>query len=161
AETTLPPQALTIVEVPVTGTAPAGSTLVVEVDTPDMNGVSGLFIGSNSDGQTAPSYLRSVSCGIDEPTDVAAIGFPEMQIVMNVTGTTDVTEPVCASPAEVSWLSVSPDSGSTGAGEVSEVTVRFDSTGLALGDYEALLCVASNDPATPVVQVPVSLSVVE
>jgi subtilisin family serine protease len=161
ASASLSAQQATIVPVPVTGTAPAGSTLVVEVDVPDMSGVGGLFIGSNPDGQTAPSYLRSASCGLSEPTDTAAIGFPGMQIVMNVTGTTDVEEPVCGSPTSVPWLSVSPASGSTAAGDSSEVTVSVDSTGLELGEYEAVLCVVSNDPATPLVQVPVSLTVVE
>jgi hypothetical protein len=146
----------------VTATAPAGSTLVVEVDTPDMSDTGGgLFIGSNPDGQTAPSYIRSDSCEISEPTDLAAIGFPGMHIVMNVTGTTDVEQPVCGAPTEIPWLSVSPEAGSTGAGESSEVTVTFDSTGLEVGEYEAVLCVVSNDPATPLVQVPVSLTVVE
>jgi hypothetical protein len=161
-DTTLSPQALTVVSVPVSGIAPAGSTLVVEVATPDMTAQGGgLFIGSNPDGQSAPSYLRSESCGLPEPMDTAAIGFPGMHIVMNVTGTTDVEVPVCAAPGEVPWLSVSPQSGSTDAGDSSEVTVVFDSAGLAPGVYEALLCVVSNDPATPVVQVPVSLTVVE
>jgi subtilisin family serine protease len=162
AQQDLPAQALTIVSIPVTGTAPAGSTLVVEIDTPDMSTTGGgLFIGSNAEGQTAPSYIRSASCGINEPTDLAAINFPGMHIVMNVTGTTDVAQPVCDGPGDVPWLSVSPASGSTAAGASSEVTVSFDSTGLAVGEYAAVLCVTSNDPATPLVQVPVSLSVVE
>ncbi|MGH3681460.1 MAG: S8 family serine peptidase [Natronosporangium sp.] len=75
----------------------------------------------------------------------------------------DVQAPAgpCDTPGDVPWLAVSPDSGSTGAGETSDVTVSFDSAGLAPGEVEALLCVASNDPATPLVQVPVSLTVVE
>jgi hypothetical protein len=162
ADATLAAQSMTIVEVPVTGTAPAGSTLVVEVDVPDMSGLGAFFIGSNSDGQTAPSYLRSASCGITDPTDLAAIGFPGMHIVMNVTGTTGGGEPgVCEAPGDVPWLSVSPESGTTPAGGSSEVTVSFDSTGLAVGEYAAVLCVTSNDPASPLVQVPVSLTVVE
>ena len=69
------------------GVAPAGSTLVVEIDSPDMSGTGRLFIGSNSAGQTAPSYLASESCGLLEPTDTAELGFPDMHIVMSVTGT--------------------------------------------------------------------------
>jgi hypothetical protein len=161
AQQDLPAQQMTIVDMPVSGTAPAGSTLVVEVDTPDMSGIGSFFIGSNPDGQTAPSFLRSASCGLVNPVDTADIGFPGMHIVMNVTGTTDVEVPACGAPSDVPWLSVSPESGSTGAGEASEVMVSFDSTGLAPGVFEALLCVASNDPVTPLVQVPVSLTVVE
>jgi subtilisin family serine protease len=158
----LPAQSMTIVSVPVTGTVPAGSTLVVEIDTPDLTVEGGgFFIGSNPDGQTAPSYIRSGSCGFTEPTDLADLGVPDMHIVMNVTGTTDVEAPVCGAPTDVPWLSASPASGSTGAGESSEVTVTFDATDLEPGDYQALLCVVSNDPVTPLVQVPVSLTVTE
>jgi subtilisin-like proprotein convertase family protein len=37
--------------------------------------------------------------------------------------------------------------------------VGFDSTGLAVGAYNAVLCVTSNDPQTPLVEVPVTLTV--
>jgi hypothetical protein len=67
----------------------------------------------------------------------------------------------CAAPGDVPWLSVSPTSGSTAPGGSSDVSVSFDSSGLELGEHTALLCVASNDPATPLVEVPVSLTVVE
>jgi subtilisin family serine protease len=161
AQQDLSAQQMTIVEMPVAGTAPAGSTLVVEVETPDFSGIGSFFIGSNPDGQTAPSYLRSASCGLTEPFDTATIGFPGMHIVMSVTGTIEVEAPVCDGPGDVPWLSVSPESGSTAPGGTSEVTVSFDATGLEPGDYQAVLCVASNDPVTPLVQVPVSLTVVE
>jgi hypothetical protein len=65
----------------------------------------------------------------------------------------------CDSPADVPWLSVSPDTGTTGPLETTTVDVTSDSTGLVPGDYTANLCVASNDPATPLVQVPVILTV--
>jgi uncharacterized repeat protein (TIGR01451 family) len=65
----------------------------------------------------------------------------------------------CDSPGDISWLSVSPSAGSTGPGESSDVTVVFDATGLMAGDYEGSLCVASNDAATPLVVVPVTLAV--
>jgi len=39
--------------------------------------------------------------------------------------------------------------------------VTFDSTGLALGEYQASLDISSNDPQTPSVEIPVTLSVVE
>ncbi|HWM22558.1 MAG TPA: hypothetical protein VNO51_22895, partial [Ilumatobacteraceae bacterium] len=109
---------LTIVSVPVTGTAPAGSTLVVEIDAPDMSGAGRLFIGSNDEGQSAPSYLRSESCGLVEPTDTADIGFPNMQIVMNVTGEVG---------GDLPWLEVSPDAATLAPGESVTVTVGMDS----------------------------------
>jgi hypothetical protein len=65
----------------------------------------------------------------------------------------------CDNPADVSWLDVNPDMGTTGPGSTTDVTVTFDSTGLASGEYNAFLCVESNDPATPLVEVPVTLEV--
>ena len=67
----------------------------------------------------------------------------------------------CASPETIGWLSVSPDSGTTAAGAVSTVDVALDADGLGEGTYEALLCVSSNDPASPLVEVPVAMTVVD
>ena len=65
----------------------------------------------------------------------------------------------CDNPADVPWLSVAPTAGSSPSGGSSPVTVGFNSTGLAVGTYNATLCVTSNDPQTPLVEVPVSLTV--
>ncbi len=65
----------------------------------------------------------------------------------------------CQSPQDIPWVLVAPSSGTTGAGGSSPVNVTFDSTGLAVGTYNAKLCVNSNDPTTPLVEVPVSLTV--
>ena len=52
----------------------------------------------------------------------------------------------CDNPADVSWLSLSPASGSNAGGANTPVTVAIDSTGLPAGIYTANLCVTSNDP---------------
>ncbi len=89
ANINVPDQALTLFQIPVVGTAPAGSELVVEIFTPDGQTTNNSFyIGSNNLGQSGPSYLMAADCGVTVPTDVAAIGFPGMHIVMNVTGET-------------------------------------------------------------------------
>lgn len=81
-------QDLTIVTIPVTGTAPAGSQLVVDVASADGTIiVAAFFIGSNSSGQTAPGYLTAPACGFLTPTDLASIGAPNMDMVLNVRGT--------------------------------------------------------------------------
>ncbi|MCB8933030.1 MAG: PEP-CTERM sorting domain-containing protein [Fimbriimonadaceae bacterium] len=73
-------------QVAVSGTVNSG-LLGVEIFTPDGTTNSDLmWIGSNPDGQTHASYLRADDCGITSLTDIAAIGFPGMHIVMNVTG---------------------------------------------------------------------------
>jgi hypothetical protein len=159
ATVNVPDQALSLFTIPVAGSVAGGQYLVVEIFTPDGTaGNNSLFIGSNAAGQTGPSYLAAVDCGVAEPTNTAAIGFPGMHIVMSVTGDAagDVS---CDAPEDIPWLSVSPTSGSTGASGSTDVTVTYDSTGLTPGDYTAALCVSSNDPDESLVVVNVDLTV--
>lgn len=163
ADTTLeplPPGAVTMVSVPVTGQIPGDATLVVEVDVPDMTGTGGaLFIGSNSAGQTAPSYLRANACGIGEPTDVASLGAGGMHIVMNVTGT---PQTACQAPTGTPWAQVDPTSGAIAPGGQQAVTITLDSAGMSDGEtVTANLCLVSNDPARPFTVVPLTLRVGE
>ena len=65
----------------------------------------------------------------------------------------------CDSPADIPWLSVSPDLATIPPGGSVSVGVTFDSTGLAPGAYAGYLCVNSDDPVRPIVVVPVSLTV--
>lgn len=83
----VPDQAATVFAAPVSGLALAGSNLVVEVQTPDGQGPgNSFFIGSNTSGQSGPSYIRAPDCGAAGPADLAGLGFPDMDIVMNVIG---------------------------------------------------------------------------
>jgi hypothetical protein len=99
----MPNRSLSRYTTSIAGTAPAGSVLVVEIFTPNGQ-ASGhqFFIGSNPDGQTAPSYIAAASCSIAQPATTASIGFPEMHIVMNVTGTTSAAAPEAGMDAGVS-----------------------------------------------------------
>lgn len=74
--------------------------------------------------------------------------------------TVDIPD-VCELPGDIPWLSIDPTSGVTTEGTSTPVTVTFDSTGLALGTYSSTLCAASNDRTNPMVQIPVTLNVVE
>jgi hypothetical protein len=90
----VPPQTGSILNVPITALVPAGSTLVVEVHTPD--GVAPgntFFIGSNRASEDTPSFLIGDDCANPEPTAAGALGVPGliMSIVLNVTG--DHTSP--------------------------------------------------------------------
>ncbi len=68
---------------------PAGSSLVVQYQTPDFldgPGSGAFLIGMNELGETAPSYLLAPDCGFSEPTDFADFDFGHRHIVMNVNG---------------------------------------------------------------------------
>jgi PKD repeat protein len=153
APVTVPDQSLTIINMPVAGTIPAGSQLVVDFFTPDGTGVGNLlFVGSNNLGQTAPTYLAAADCGVAEPTDTAAIGFPDMHLVMNVTG--DVGS------SDVPWLSELPVSGTVGADSTFDVEVSFDSMTYTLGTYTATLVLKDADPVVSRIDIPVTMHIV-
>ncbi len=85
---TISDQDLTLLNVNISGTAPAGSQLVVELFTPDgVTPGNNFFIGSNTAGETAPSYLVAADCSVPDMMTTAALGFPSMHVVMKVTGT--------------------------------------------------------------------------
>ena len=65
----------------------------------------------------------------------------------------------CATAAPVPWLSATPAAGTTAPGEHHRVTVTVDATELTEGEHRAQLCVTSDAPATPVVAVPVTVTV--
>jgi hypothetical protein len=78
-----------ILGVPVTGVAPAGSQLVVEISIPDGTAAGNMFlIGSNAEAQTGPSYISAPdpTCDIPTPMPTGDVGHPDMHIVLNVIG---------------------------------------------------------------------------
>ena len=74
--------------------------------------------------------------------------------------TVDIPE-VCEFPGDIAWLSVDPAMGITASGASTPVTVTFDSTGMLTGTYTSTLCAVSNDKANPLVQIPLTLNVVD
>lgn len=67
----------------------------------------------------------------------------------------------CDLPADVSWLTADQDSGTLNPNASTQVRLTIDSTGLSPGTLTATLCVASNDPAKPRVEVAVKLIVLD
>ncbi len=89
---TIPNQTGTVVNVPLTATIPGGSTLVVELFTPNGQALGNFFfIGSNSFGQTDLSYIAAPACGINQPSDFGSVGFPSTEIILNVLSVPTVT----------------------------------------------------------------------
>ncbi|MBX3060288.1 MAG: hypothetical protein KF770_27840 [Anaerolineae bacterium] len=87
-------------------------------------------------------------------------------LTINNTGTqtltwslSEATDTACAVPGDLPWLSAAPEAGSINPDEATAVEVVFDSTGMAADVYTGALCLDSNDPATPLVIVPVMLTV--
>ncbi len=101
--------------------------------------------------QGEPGKFISDAFSIADWTDAgSATGGSIVDFAFKVEGTVS-----CGAP----WLTLTPNSGSATHGVTNAVTVTFDSTGLANGNYTANACIASNDAANPLVVVPVSLHV--
>lgn len=91
----VPDQTLTVLAVPLV-TQPvlinASDILAVEIFTP--NGTApvnnSFFVGSNALGQSGPTFIRSAPCTITEITPTSGIGFPNMHLVMTVSGNNQV-----------------------------------------------------------------------
>lgn len=70
--------------VPISATILSGK-FAVELFTPNgQEAGNRLMIGSNNLGQTGPSYLQAPVCGINSPTSLGSLGFPNMHVVMAV-----------------------------------------------------------------------------
>jgi len=84
---------------------PSADDLIIGLSWADVTdtGDYGIWPGSNAAGQTQPSYLASVGCGIADPMDIAGIGFPDMHLVFTVNGD------------EAAQPTATPDPGAGGA----------------------------------------------
>ena len=72
-----------MVTAPIALTIPAGGKLMVEIVSPNSGDI---FVpASNGSGETYPSFLRAPQCD-NSIKSFAAIGFPAVHLVMNVTG---------------------------------------------------------------------------
>lgn len=150
------------VTIPVTGAIAdtVGNDLVVEFHTDGNESGEGFLLpGANASPQTHPSFLSSDRCGLADPTSTAEMGFEDFHLVMVVTLGEGGGPVGCENPSDVPWLSVAPASGSLAGGASADSTVTVDASSLAAGNYSANLCVTSNDPATPLVSVPVNVTV--
>ncbi len=118
-DTTVADQSLSLLTIPVSGTAPTGSQLVVEVFTPSgIADLNSFYVGSNANAETAPSYLSAPACGVTTPTATADLlpppGFPNMHIVMIVDGT-------ASGPAALAVNPPSFDATGNGVFELNEL----------------------------------------
>ncbi|TAH41409.1 MAG: hypothetical protein E6Q43_03975 [Dokdonella sp.] len=142
-------QSATVFPATVAGLATAGSNLVVEVFTPDgQTAGNSFFIGSNASGESAPSYLAAADCGVTAPATTASIGFPQMQIVMNVIGNPGgpslAVGSAAATVADSCSSNPAQDNGTVEPGETVTVQVPISAAG---GNFTGV--VASLDLPAP------------
>ena len=123
--------------------------------------------GMDFDSQTNILYLAAYNNGIGDTelrtvdlqtgaTTVVGTQAPQDEFGAFAVATTGNS---CYSPEDIPWLSMTNTSGVVGSGDTDEVMVDFDATGLAVGLYEANICVFTNDIDEPLVSVPVILEV--
>ncbi|MFD6140903.1 carboxypeptidase regulatory-like domain-containing protein [Promicromonospora sp. NPDC060271] len=140
ADVTIPASTLTMISVPVTGEVPAGSTLVVEIVSANQQANGGVFyIGSNGAGQSAPSYLSAADCSLPEPATTDSIGWPDMHIVMNVSGDT-------AGGGSMDWVTTTPAEFTLAPGQSKTITATLNGVVAQPGTFTGKLVA---DAATP------------
>ncbi len=72
-----------------------------------------------------------------------------------------VHESDCSAPVDISWLSISPSSGTLSRQSQQNLNLTFDSDGLDPGIYTENICFASNDPNMAELNIEVTLVVTE
>ncbi|MEQ8316282.1 MAG: GC-type dockerin domain-anchored protein [Phycisphaerales bacterium] len=91
---TLTDRALEVITVDVSGVVNADNALIVEINVPNLQDLSGgltgdvYFPGANSFGETDPSYISSTGCGTASPTAYGDIGFPDVHLIIIANGET-------------------------------------------------------------------------
>lgn len=111
---------------------------------------SAVYFGGNAAAETSPTYLASDACGTPEPTDAAELGFPDSNIILDVTGETG--------GGGVAWLDVQPPSFTLAPGKAVTAIVTFDATVDQPGTYTADVVVGNDTPYT-VAPVPATMIV--
>jgi hypothetical protein len=123
----------------------------------DFDSVTGTMYLAAFNNATFQAEFRAVDLATGNTTLLGALGTPGVTQLGYVAFQSGGP---CSSPSDLPWLSVNPISGTTPPAGTSPVTVTFDSTGIAVGTYDGVLCVTSNDPDEPLVEVPVQMEVV-
>ncbi len=73
---------LEFIDYPISATL-SNKIYVVEIIAPNFSD-NGFIVGANYQGETAPSYFASASCGFPEPQTNAQIGFPTISVLMTL-----------------------------------------------------------------------------
>jgi hypothetical protein len=93
-------------------------------------------------------------------TPFSGLGLSFTDLAFRIEGTYTTIE-TCDVVDDISWLSVSPASGTVAPDAFADSIITYDATGLTTGVYTSTLCINSNDMNNPLVMVPVEMTVVE
>ncbi|MEM9773132.1 MAG: S8 family serine peptidase [Chloroflexota bacterium] len=150
---------LAVISAPADIEVPAGSKLVVELHNPAPVLLESLVFGSNSAGQTGPTYYYAPSCEVDEITNVSNLGYPNMHFVMEVVGETIAPPPVCNEWVQSERIVINPNAGTLSPENASTITVNLQAQGLKPGVNSSHICFETNTTRNPVVYIPVTINV--
>jgi hypothetical protein len=97
---------------------------------------------------------RSFQEGVDQGTILTHT------LTVSNAGSADLSFQLAAVGAQpLPWLAVDPLSGTVHSGDAMAAILTLDAQGMALGEHSAAIRVQSNDPLTPTVDLPVTMTV--
>jgi len=155
-------------------TFPAGVTVNSVTDfvggtggplTPDVssgNGVAITWHGVNSYGNGYIHMNESATATVN--VSIASSFSGSLTLPWTINGDNYLAEPHTLSGSivlleNIPWLSVAPLSGTLAAGASTTITATFSAVGMAVGTYQALLTIHSNDPVNPSLNVNATMDV--
>ncbi|MCP3918997.1 MAG: hypothetical protein GY711_25920 [bacterium] len=64
---------------------PAGTVVAIELFAPNGQPQGDFFfVGSNPFGETAPTYISAIDCGLVDPVPLGSVGFPNMHVILDL-----------------------------------------------------------------------------
>ncbi|MGH9868475.1 MAG: choice-of-anchor D domain-containing protein [Candidatus Polarisedimenticolia bacterium] len=145
---------------------PAGMVEIVVTFSPVEVGAAGGTLSFSSDDRDRPLVQFPMTgtgslppvIGVMPAALEATLRDPDQEIqALTVSNTGMFPLSFSLSVADPAFVAVTPSSGVVPMSGSTEISVVFDPSSLAPGQYETFIDVASNDPLTPLVRVPVSL----
>ena len=124
----------------------------------DFDDTTGTLYFSGWDNSLSEDIMYTIDTETGVATPISPIG-PNADAVQYSALAIARLAGICSYPGDVPWLSYSSTRGSTEPGATTPITVTFDATTLAPGNYSADICVNNNDLTNKRLPVPVALTV--